>query len=300
MIDPQLTMNKSMSTALTMFLTNAKGGVMYETNAFTDPEMAKNQWAQPDAWIEMAEGGAEKIVQRQPVSYQGTIELFFTESKSALNYVSGIPADMMGVAVGEARTVLEFIREYWTQGQLIKVGGSVNGQAIPLLKSNLPLSYDLQLDDSVRHNPNLKAQVWNDIQPIIPSLLKFNLGSILLKILKFSPLPAQLVNEIQQQAQAMMQDPNQQQKGGRGKQEDPGLTQAKIAQTNAQAQLLIKQAQDIDTQARLKEQAQAMDAAHKQESLQQKSELNDHRHFADLMKGVDMLMGHTSNKTEVA
>src|ERR1051326_4438456 len=36
LLDPQKTMNKSLSTALTMFLTNAKGGVMYETGTFVD------------------------------------------------------------------------------------------------------------------------------------------------------------------------------------------------------------------------------------------------------------------------
>lgn len=329
LLDPQKTMNKSMSTALTMFLTNAKGGVMFETGAFMDPEMAKNQWSRADAWIEMAEGGAEKVVQRQPVNHQGAIDLFFSESKAAMNYVSGIPGDMTGIAVGdanaptimkrvqaalsvlgwyfdnitrirkeEARTVLEYIRNYWSFGQMIKVGGQAQAQAIPLLKSNLPLDYDLQLDDSVRHNPNLKAQIWQDIQPMIPALLKFGLGSFLIQVLKYSPLPAQLVADLQKQAQAMQQQggPQQPGKGGRGKQEPPELTQAKVQKLGADTQRVLAEARKIDQESGFRVAEMALDSQFKKAQIEAKQDMIRHRHFSEMLRGVHMLMGTGRNR----
>lgn len=327
LLDPQKTMNKSMSTALTMFLTNAKGGVMFETGAFMDPEMAKNQWSRADAWIELAEGGAERIVQRQPVNHQGAVDLFFSESKAAMNYVSGIPAEMTAVAQGEvtaptimkrtqaamavlgwffdnitrarkeeARTVLEYIRNYWSFGQLIKVGGQTQAQAVPLLKANLPLDYDLVLDDSVRHNPNLKAQIWQDIQPMIPAMLKFGLGPFILKLLKFTPLPAQLVNEMQQFAQQQQQQNQGQQAKGRGKQDPPEIVQGKAQQLQAQTQKILAEARKIDQESGFKVAEMALDAQYKHAQIEAKQDMIKHRHFSDMLKGVHMLMGTARNR----
>jgi hypothetical protein len=325
LLDPQRTMNKSMSTALSMFLTNAKGGVMYETGAFADPEMAKNQWSRADAWIELNEGKAEAVVQRQPINHQGAVDLFFNESKNAMTYVSGIPQEMLGVAIGdatapvmskrvqaalsvlgwyfdnvtrarrdEARTVLEYIREYWSQGQLIRVGGKANSKAIPLLKSALPISYDLMLDESVRHNPNLKAQVWQDIQPMIPALIKFGLGRFLLQILEYSPLPAQLVQQLQQEA---AQNPPQMpgKDGNRGPSaqppENPQETQARIMKLVADAQKSLAQAEQIKEQSGLQVAEMMFDLQHKREELRQKDDLQKHRQVSDLIKATRLETG---------
>lgn len=326
LLDPQRTMNKSMSTALTMFLTNAKGGVMYETGAFADPEMARNQWSRPDAWLEMNEGGAQKIVQRQPVNHQDAVNLFFQESKAAMTYVSGIPQDMLGVAISdatapvmskrvqsalsvlgwyfdnvtrarkdEARTVLEYIREFWSQGQLIRVGGQTNAKAIPLLRNSLPTAYDLMLDDSVRHNPNLKAQVWQDIQPMIPQLLKFGLGRFLLKVLEYSPLPAQLVAELQKEAQAMQNDPNAQQGKGRGKQEDPREVEARIGKMTADTQKAAAETKRIEDESGLRISEMLLEMAKSKEELRQKDDLQRHRQVSDMIKATRMFQG---NKNE--
>ena len=40
MIDPQNAMNKSISSGLTHMLSNAKGGTIFKTRTFVDPEMA--------------------------------------------------------------------------------------------------------------------------------------------------------------------------------------------------------------------------------------------------------------------
>jgi hypothetical protein len=294
--DPQRTMNKSLSTGLTMFLTNAKGGVMYETGAFTDPVLAKNQWSKPDAWIEMTQGGAAKVVQREPFKYQGPLDVFFTESKAAFNYVSGIPPDMLGIAVNDvtaptiqkrvqaalavlgwffdnitrfrkavARTAAEYIREYWTHGQLVRIGGDFNSQAIPLLKSNLPIQYDMILDESVRHNPNLKAQLWMDLQPILPALLKAGMGRIVLQALKYSPIPAQMLADIQREAAEMAKNPPQDKKP----KEDPQLVAAKVQKTLAEAQRTAAETKAIEVGAQHRVAETVLDALFRQEEIDQ-------------------------------
>lgn len=319
--DPQRTMNKSLSTGLTMFLTNAKGGVMYETGAFTDPVVAKQQWSRPDAWIELTDGGAAKIVQRETPKNNSPLDVFFNESKAAFNYVSGIPPDMLGIAVNDvtaptiqkrvqaalavlgwffdnitrfrkdvARTTAEYIREYWTHGQMLRIGGDFNSQAIPLLKSNLPIQYDMILDESVRHNPNLKAQVWMDLQPMIPALLKAGLGRILLQALKYSPLPAQLVADIQREAAEMAKQPPQPKS-----KEDPALTAAKVQKTIAEAQRTGAETKAIEVGAQHRIAETVLDALFRQEELDQQATSNEDALIGTVLDGLLGFMSTVEN-----
>jgi hypothetical protein len=321
-------MNKSMSSSLTFMLTNAKGGVMYESDAFVDPINAKEQWSKPDAFIELNNGGAQKIVQRQTQNITTDLQMFFSESYKAIAYTSGINDEIIGMAQGqtpsptaqsrvqgglailgwffdaiarhtrnEARVLLEFIREFWTQGQLIRVGGQVNSQAIPLFKAGLPLDYDLVLDESVKHNPNLKAQVWNDLQPIIPSLLRFGFGNFLLEALKFSPLPTQLVASLQKMAQTEGANPPQK---GRGKQTDPQETQAKVMKMSAEGQRAMAQARAIDQEQKLKLAELAMDSLHqsKQHATQAANQRNPPPPPIDPNQLIRMLLGNTTQLPE--
>lgn len=282
MIDPQKTKNKAISSALGFHITNAKGGVLFKTSAFADPDHARDQWSRFDAWIEVNDDvdiqGA--IVQREPAKVSPDLGMFYQESTKALSRVTGINEEVVGIAAGQtpsqtargrqqgglivlgwyfdnlnrhkrerAHLTLEFIREYWTQGQLMQVGGDMTNQAVPLLKESLPTDYTLTLDDSIRHNPNLKAQVWRELMEsgVVQALLKFGAGQVLLQLLKFSPFPPSVVNMIQR---TMSQMPPQPQKQGRGAQpkqpENPMLTQAKIQHTSAQAQKALAQAREID------------------------------------------------------
>lgn len=277
--DPQNTLNKAISSLVTQFISNVKGGVIYKQGAFLDPVLAKNQWAQPDAWIEASAGANlnTDILQRVPSQMSPAPPMLFQESKSAISRQSGINEAVEGVVSGEvsapamgkriqgalailgwffdnlerfrkaqARTMLEFIREYWSYGQLVRVGGDFNSKAIPLLRSELPMDYDLVVDQSIKYNPNLKQQIWNDLMQIAGPLMKSPIGQqFLLRALKYSPLPVQLVAELQQIAQQAAQDPNMQQKG-RGKQEPPEVTQARTIKMHADAQKAIAQARSLD------------------------------------------------------
>jgi len=318
--DPQSTLNKAISSLVVEYITNAKGGVIYKTGTFADAVMAKNQWAQPDAWIEANRDSDldRDIKPRQPQQVSQFPTMLFQESKQSMTRISGVSDEMAGIATGEqtgptidkrlqsgltilgwlwdniarykkdvAHTILEFIREYWSFGQFINVGGNFNSQSIPLLKSDLPLTYDMVLDQSVRYNPNLKARIWADLLQIAGPLLKLPAGQqILLKGLKFSEFPTQLVQEIQQ---AVAQTPPPPPKGqGRapGKQEDPQFTQAKIQKMAAETQRTLAEARKMEQESRLNQQELAVDAITKQGEHRLKTETHQHKVLMDRVKAA--------------
>lgn len=321
LIGPQQTRNKAISSALNFSITNAKGGVMFKAKAFADPIQAKEQWSQPNAWIQLndeADAQAD-IVQRQPTPQPVELGQFFAISTQEISGISGINDDVIGASQGEvsspttskrvqgalavlgwffdaiehhmrseARVMLEFIREFWTRGQLIQVGGRINGKAIPLLRSSLPMDYELVLDTSVKHNPNLKAQVWNDLLPIIPSFLRFGFAPFLLEILKFSPYPAQLVEKLQKMAQQM---PPQQQGKGKGKQTDPMETQAKVLKMSADREKTLAQAREVDSNAKLRLAEIATEAIATGAKIRHQDALAEHKKRSDAIKLMQVMKG---------
>jgi hypothetical protein len=318
--DPQSTMNKSISSLVTEYITNAKGGLIFKTGTFADSAMAKNQWAQPDAWIE-ANRDADldrDIKPRQPQQVSQFPTMLFQESKNSMVRISGVSDEMVGTATQQqtgpaidrrlqgglailgwlwdniskykkdvASTELEFIREYWAAGQFINVGGNFNAQSIPLLKSDLPLHYEMVLDQSVRYNPNLKEQIWQDLLQIAQPLLKLPAGQqILLKGLKFSHFPAQLVNEINQAVQSTPPPPPRGQGRAPGKQEDPAFTQAKITKMGAETQRTIMEARKMEHDMQMDMASHAVDVLSKRQEAAHKSRELQHKQLMDRVKAA--------------
>ena len=166
--------------------------------------------------------------------------------------------------------------EGFTPNAFIRIGGDFNSQSIPLLKSDLPLQYDMVLDQSVRYNPNLKARIWQDLMQIAGPLLKVPAGQqILLKGLKFSEFPTQLVQEIQQ---AVAQAPPPPPKGrqAQGKQEDPQFTQAKIQKIQAETQRTLAETRKLDSDSKLGMANLAVDAITK--NAEHRHRMAEHQH----------------------
>ena len=305
--DPQNTINKAISSLVTQYITNAKGGVFFKTGTFADVNMAKDQYAKPDSWIEVNPDAnlQTDIQQRQPANISQVPPMLFQQAQAQLSRTSGVSDEMQGISTTDAtgptigarvqggliilgwfwdnisryrkqqfRTILEFVREYWSYGQLVRVGGEFNSKAIPLLKSELPAQdqYDMILDDSVRHNPNLKQQIWSEVLQIAPQFVKSPFGQqFLIKALKFSPWPAQLVAEFQELAQQSQQQPQKPQRGG--KQEDPQMTQAKIQKLSADTQRSLAEAKAIDRKSNLDIAQLTSDTLLKSQELQHKKSL---------------------------
>jgi hypothetical protein len=325
--DPQNTMNKAISALVTQYITNAKSGIIFKTGTFADVSMAKSQWAQPDAWIEANDSAnlSQDILPRTPTKMSDLPPMLFQESRTATSRISGISDEMIGLQAAEqtgpvvdkrvqgglailgwlwdnvhrfkkeeSRCLLEFIREYWSHGQLIRVGGDFNAKAIPLLRTALPLDYELVLDQSVKYNPNLKAQIWDNLLKIAGPLLKVPAGQqILLKGLKFSPFPAQVSAEIQQ---AVSEAPPQQQKG-RGKQEDPTITQAKVQKMGAESQRALAQARKLDQEGGFHIAKLATDAITHTMDLKHKSEEGNKKLLASRIQAARAAVGGVAQES---
>jgi hypothetical protein len=324
--DPQSTLNKSISSLVVEYITNAKGGVIYKTGTFADTVMAKNQWAQPDAWIE-ANRDADldrDIKPRQPNQVSPFPTMLFQESKESMTRISGVSDEMAGIASGDqtgptidkrlqaglailgwlwdniarykkdvAQTILEFVREYWSHGQFINIGGNFNSQSIPLLKSDLPISYNMVLDQSVRYNPNLKARIWADLLQIAGPLLKVPAGQqILLKGLKFSEFPVQLVQEIQEAVAQQPPQPPKGRQGPQGKQEDPSIVQAKVQKMQAETQRTMAEARKLDNEGRMGIANLAVDALTRGQEARHKTAAHQHKVLLDRVKAARETQQH--------
>lgn len=326
MIDPQKTKNKAISAALQFHITNAKGGVIFKPKMFDDPIQAKDQWSAPDAWIAASDEAdlAADFKQREPSRMPPELPMFYSEATKEISRTSGINEEMVGIQTSQiqpqtnrnrsqaglvvlgwywdnlyrhrrerAGTTLEFIREFWTQGQWLSIGGDVgNGQPLQLLKESLPEqnAYSMVLDESVRHNPNLKAQIWTELMDsgVFQALMKFGAGRVILQLLKFSPFPAQVVRMINQD---MQENPPQPPQKGRGKQDDPTLTQAKAKLFDAQREKALAQARQIDQSNNLKLAELVGNSLVEAKRLKQQDQLNQHRANMDVRKAWTQGMG---------
>ena len=317
MIDPQKTKNKALSTALHFYLTNAKGGVEFEIGAFVNETRAKEEWSSPNPWIALNEGGLKKINQRKPTEMPSSLQAFFEIGTRGIGEVAGLSQELLGLGQSEmsnptqrsrlagtlavlgwlfdeinrfrkeeARVTLDFVKEFSTNGQLITIGGPFNSKAIPLLKSNLPIKYQLEVDESVKYNPNLKDRVWADLMPIVPALLRFGAGQVLLSLLKFSPLPAQVVHEIQRSVAMSPPQPP----GGRGKQEPPEITAAKAKKLGAEGERALAQARSLDQQAPLKIAEIVLEGIKLSSDTRGRRDLKDHREKVDTLKILQSLI----------
>jgi hypothetical protein len=54
MLDPQRYANRMASLLMTILGSGAKGGLLFETGAFANPQKAKKEWADPTKAVELA------------------------------------------------------------------------------------------------------------------------------------------------------------------------------------------------------------------------------------------------------
>lgn len=234
MRDPQMWANKWLSQTLHILNATAKGGIIAETGAFDDQRQAEETYAQPDAITWAAQGAIQKnmIMQKPgvgiPTAYVNLLQFAITSIRD----VTGINMELLGMRdvnqpgileaqrkqaaltilatlfdslrrfrkeVGRVR--LHYIQNYLSDGRLIRIVGKDGDgfQLVPLLRDNTIGSYDVIVDDAPT-SPNQKEQAWGIIAQLLPIFGKVLTPEIVLKLLKYSPLPTQVVEELEQLA----------------------------------------------------------------------------------------------------
>ena len=231
MKDPQMWANKWLSQGLHIFNTNAKGGLLAETDAFADIDEARDAYAESDSIIELNPGGLEKVRDKQPPVFPAQLNEMMSFAIEAIPAVSGINVEMLGQSTSQApqvalleagrrqqgmnilaglfnakrryhkeqgRLLLFYIQEYVADGRLIRVGGPSQAQYVPLIHEPGIAEYDVIVDDAPT-STNMKDKVWGALMQLFPMLRGMPIPpKFYINAMKYAPVPQSFVNEAQQ------------------------------------------------------------------------------------------------------
>ena len=243
LLDPQRWANKFFSTIQDIMMSNRQGGAFAETDAFDDPSQAEEDWNDPSALIWLKPGSLQKgkIQERDAIQYPAGMDRLMNIAIEAIPDTSGINMELMGLVdrnqpgILEAqrkqagmtilarmfdslrryqktrgKVVMYFIREYISDGRLVRVlGNSGQAQYLPLLKDETIGTYDIIVDEAPT-STNQKEQVWGILSQLIP----FAKGAgwpIPPQVVKYLPLPESLIEEWMKMVQPNPEAQKQQQ-----------------------------------------------------------------------------------------
>lgn len=233
MKDPQRWANKWLAQMMHVMNANAKGGIMAEKGAFSDPRKAEAEWSQPDSVTLMNDGAIsgnmvkEKPQTQFPVGFQQLTEFAI----SSIRDVSGVSVELLGMREADqaaslemqrrqagmtilqpifdglklyrelqGRVVLYYLQNDIPQGTLVRISGKDQEQYVPLMKE-ADKTYDIIVDDAP-NAPNQKEQIWAIVSSMMPLVGKVIPPEYILKALKYSPLPTSVVAELEEMAKA--------------------------------------------------------------------------------------------------
>lgn len=262
MFDPQMWANKWMSQTMHIMNTNAKGGIMAETDAFVNVRKAERDWADNTkiVWVKPGSLTKNKVKERTaPPLPQGLGELL-QFALTALRDVTGVNLELLGQADREQAASLEMqrrqsamtilatlfdsLRRYRKSqgrlllhfiqllpaGTLVRVLDQMQYKYIPFMKEPNVEHFDVIIDQTPT-TPDQKQLTWSITLEILRSGIPLP-PPVLLTLLKYSPYPESVVQEVMNAA-------------GMGSQMPPAL----LAQKLQQAESALQQMQKALTQA---------------------------------------------------
>jgi hypothetical protein len=247
MHDPQKWANKFMSQIMQIMNSTAKGGILAETDAFDDEEEAEETYAQPEAitWVSTGalSGQKPKIIPKPGQGDASSYVNLLQFAVSSIKDVTGINLELLGQQdqnqpgilehmrkqagmtvlatlfdslksymrfIGQIR--LHYIQNRMSDGRLIRVVGQDYVKSVRLAKEKTTGEYDVIVDDAPT-SPNQKEANWAIIQPMLAVFKDQLMASpeVLVMVLRYSPLPAPLVDAISKIITQSANDPKKQQ-----------------------------------------------------------------------------------------
>lgn len=282
--DPQRWVNAFFSSIIWQLMVNPKGGMMMEEDAVTDQAEFEDSWADPSKVSYVAQGAISggKIQPKPPAGYPQGMDRLMTFSLDALPGVSGINAELLGLTdrqqpgIVEAqrkqgalaivawyfdalrryyqeagRVMLGMIRDFMTDGRLIRIVGKEGAQYVPLLRDPLTAEFDIIVDEAPT-SVNMQERVWAVLQQLLPLAVQAGIRPPP-EIWDYAPIPSDLAQKMKQQLQTT---PEQQQKQqiaealmAQAQQAKTAKDQADATESQASAQLKTVQAQEIAASA---------------------------------------------------
>lgn len=221
MKDPQRWANKWLSQIMHILNSNAKGGYFAEIGAFQDPRQAEQSLATTSITY-VNEDMLEKIKDKVAPGFPVGLDKLLQYAVTGINELVGVNLEMLGQTNREqsgvlelqrkqagitvvadffdslrryrkeqGRVLAEFIREYISDGRLVRVVGEGLGQYVPLTKMPDNMQYDIVVDESPT-SPNQRQLVFDRLVTLFPLLQSSDIP-IPEAVLDYAPLPSQLI-----------------------------------------------------------------------------------------------------------
>lgn len=330
MRDPQMWANKWLSQIQHILNTQAKAGkLLYETGALKNPQKAKEEWARPDAALELNNGAlsSQKIMIHQGSGYPEGIDRLLQYALEAINDVPGISLELMGLAnrdqanvveqsrkqaavtilavlfdslrryrKAQGRIQAEFIQNYISDGRLIRVTGPTGPQYVPLNRDPSMIKYDVIVDDAPS-SPNMKDRVFSALQAIFP-MVEAAQVPVPPDILDYTPLPQGLIQNWKKYIQQMQNDPQTQQRKQMADAAQMAEVEHKKSQSDLNKAKAMKEMHDMQNPSDPTIEIAKASAEHDLQRHKVTSELELKREEMQRnieLKREDMMLGHHVN-----
>lgn len=225
MKDPQRWANKWLSQTLHIMNSGVKGTTEFEEGAFERPDDIEKKIAKPGAMIKIEAGYFDKVRVRPAMGLPPTTMNLTEFAIGSIRDATGVNVEVLGLANRDqpgvvehsrkqsamailaplfnslrnyrkqaGRLTLYFIKEYMSDGRLIRIVGQGAAKYIPLTKQAGFDSYDVIVDESPS-SPNQKEMVFGSLASVLPALMKQGVP-VPPELLDYVPgLPAQLVEK---------------------------------------------------------------------------------------------------------
>lgn len=263
--DPQRFLNKILSESVYILMTQAKGGLLAEEDAFADPKRAEAEWAKPDSitWTEPGAVMEGKIIPKPQSQIPAGYDKFLLFAMQALPETSGLNLEIMGMAnkvqpgIVEAQrkqsamTMIQwafdslkryyeihgkqlayYVKEYIADGRLIRITGNAGHQQyIPLIRDKLTMDFDVIVDESPT-SANQKEKTFAVMMELLPIMAQAGQG-IPPEFWEHSPLPSELAEKL---TKAMQPNPQAVQAQQQAQQLTFAEQQAKVQKLQSEAQ----------------------------------------------------------------
>lgn len=242
MKDPQRWANKWLAQMMHIMNSNSKGGLLAEKGAFDNQRQAEKTWADPSAitWTKDGAIANQKIKEKAPAQFPAGFQQLTEFAISSIRDSSGVSIELLGLRnadqpasleyqrkqagltilqpmfdslkhyrIMQGRVMLHYIQHDLSDGRLIRIVGQEGEKYVPLIKQ-ASTEYDIIVDDAPT-SPNQKEAIWQMLMQLLPMLKGEIPPQIMVKLLKYSPFPSSVVEEIEQAGEQMAQSPQAQQ-----------------------------------------------------------------------------------------
>lgn len=227
MLDPQRWSNKFLSQTMHHINVNAKGGLLAETDAFLNVKKAEKDWADPTkiVWVKPGTLQKQKIKERTSIALPPGLDQLMMFAISSIRDVTGINLELLGQADREqaasleqqrrqsAMTILatmfDSLRKYrkldgrlmlhfmklLPDNTIVRIVEQGQIQYIPFVKEGVEFEKFDTIIDEAPTSPDQKQFVW----AVTAQILQMNIlpPQAIIALLKYSPYPESVVQEIQ-------------------------------------------------------------------------------------------------------